>query len=130
MKDLRFRVWHLAENKMYYRGYQKFLHALLCDDDRGENDGRGKPVKRAPYSQCVFLESAGILDRNGREIFEGDVVRIRHKDRVIEGVVGEIPDMFGSKKMHPLDGLLKKNGIAGNPENLDIEVLGNEYESL
>lgn len=114
---------------MYYRAYQKFLHVLLCDDDQGENDGKGKPVKRAPYGDCVLLESANILDKNRREIFEGDVVRVRYKDRTFEGLVESPPDMFGSRKLHPLQSLLEKNGIKGNPENLEIEVLGNVYES-
>ncbi len=129
MKDLRFRAWHLKENKMYYRAYQKLFYAILCEDDRGENDGRGLPVKRAPYGDCVLLESTGLPDKNRVEIFEGDVVRIQYKDRVFEGTVESPPDMFGSKKLHPLQGLLKKNGIIGNPENLEIEVLGNTYEN-
>jgi hypothetical protein len=129
MKDLRFRVWHIPGKKMYYRGYQKFLHALLCEDDGGDNDGRGRPVMRAPYSACVFLESTNLLDKKSREIYEGDFVRVVYKGRVIEDVVPEVPDMFGSKKMHPLDAILKKHGITGNPENLDVEVLGNEYET-
>ena len=129
MKDLRFRVWHVKEKKMYYRGYQKFLHVLLCDDDHGENDGRGKPVKRAYYGDCVFLESAGLVDKQGREVFEGDIVEVEYKTMRFQGVVGPIPDMFGTKKLHPLNDLLKAHGILGNPENLALQVLGNEYEN-
>ena len=127
MKDIRFRVWHLKENKMYYRGYQKFLHVLLCEDDQGENEGRGKPVQRAFYGDCVFLESTGLFDKRQREIFEGDIVRVGYKGQVFEGIVSDVPDTFGAKKLHPLHSLLKKHGILGNPENLDLEVVGNEY---
>ena len=127
MKDIRFRVWHLKEKKMYYRGYQKFLHVLLCDDDRGENEGKGKPVRRAAYGDCVFLESTGLHDKRQREIFEGDIVRVRYGERVFQGPVDEVPDMFGAQKIHPLRSLLKQHGITGNPENLDLEVVGNEW---
>ncbi len=129
MKDIHFRVWHLKENKMYYRGYQKFLHVLLCEDDHGENEGKGKPARRASYGDCIFLESTTLFDKNQREIFEGDVVRIRYKDRVFEGVVEEVPDTFGASKVHPLQSILKKQGIVGYPEHLDVEVIGNEYEA-
>lgn len=129
MKDIHFRVWYTPENKMYYRGYQKWLHVLLCEDDRGENEGKGRPVKRASYNHCILLESTGFHDKNQREIFEGDIVRVCHKDRVFQEVVGPLPDMFGTRKVHPLDSVLKKHGIQGNPEHLEIEVMGNEYET-
>ena len=113
---------------MYYRAYQKFLHVLLCEKDPSDGDGRGKPVKRASYSDCLLLESAGLEDKAHREIFEGDVVRVRQGDKEFTGLVSSVPDMFGSRKLHPLNGLLKAHGIPGNPDNLEIEVLGNEFE--
>ena len=129
MKELKFRAWHLRENRMYYRGYQKFLHVLLCDRDPQDEDGAGKPVKRAPYGDCVLLESTGLEDKKRREVFEGDVVCIRYRGTEFTGIVGSVPDMFGSRRLHPLQSLLKKHGIEGNPDNLDLEVLGNEYEN-
>ena len=129
MKELKFRVWHVKEGRMYFRGYQKFLHVLLCEKDPKGEDEHGKPLKRAPYSQCVLLESTGLEDKNRREIFEGDIVRVRHQGREFIGLVGSVPDMFGSRRLHPLQGLLKEHGITGNPDTLDIEVLGNEYEN-
>ena len=129
MKDLKFRVWHVKENRMYYRGYQKFFHVLLCEDDHGENDGKGYPIKRSFYADCVMLESTSFVDKNQKEIFEGDIVRLSYKGKLIQGVVEAPPDMFGSRKLHPLQSLLLKNGISGNPENLEVEILGNEYEN-
>lgn len=126
--NLKFRAWNVKENKMYYRGYQKLLHVLLCEDDLGENDGKGRPVKRAGYGDCVLLESTGLLDKSGAEIYEGDIVRIAYKGHTFTGVVAPVPDMFRSRKLHPLHDLLIKHGIPENPGNLEIEVLGNEYE--
>ena len=129
MKEVRFRVWHIPENKMYYVGYQKFLHVLLCDDDKGQNQGKGRPAKRAKYKDCVFLESTGLRDKSGKEVFEGDQVRVRVQGKSFEGLVDSIPDSFGNKNAHPLGSLLKKNGVLGNPQELEVEVLGNEYET-
>ena len=128
MKDLRFRAWHVKENKMYYRAYQKFFHVLLCENDGGDNDGKGRPIKRASYGDCILLEGTNLEDKNKKEIYEGDVVRVRYKSECFEDLVGSVPDMFGSRKLHPLQSILKKHGILGNPENLEIEVLGNEFE--
>ena len=128
MKELKFRVWHLRENRMYYRGYQKFFHVLLCDEDPEGRYGGGKPVRRASYGDCLLLESTGLEDKNCREVFEGDIVRVRSREKEFTGVVGSVPDMFGTRKRHPLHGLLKQHGITGNPDTLEIEVLGNEFE--
>lgn len=128
MKDLKFKVWHLKEKKMYYRGYQKFLHGLLCEDDQGKNEGKGHPVKRASYGDCIFLETTTFFDKKGREVFEGDIVRIRHDGREFIDVVDSVPDMFGTKNIHPLQSVLERHGIKGNPERLDAEIIGNQYE--
>lgn len=114
---------------MYYRGYQKLLHVLLCEDDEGANGGRGRPVKRASYEDCEFFESTSFMDKNRREIYEGDIVRIRYKGKTFEGMVDYVPDMFGSKKIHPLESVLLKNGIHENPQELDVEVIGNKRET-
>ena len=129
MKELKFRVWHHKENKMYYRGYQKLFHVLLCEKDPSDADGNGRPVKRAGYVDCFFLEGTGLEDRCRKEIFEGDIVRVRHQGREFVDVVGSVPDMFGSRKIHPMAQLLKKHGIAGNPDDLEMEVIGNEFEN-
>ena len=114
---------------MYYRGYQKLLHVLLCEDDQGTNDGQGKPVKRVRYDDCEFLESSNFFDKKRHEVFEADIVKVCHEGKMFVDVVDAIPDMFGSKKIHPLRSVLVRHGIQGNPEYLDVEVLGNRYET-
>lgn len=129
MKDLKFRVWHRKEKKMYWRGYQKLTHVLLCDDDKGANEGHGTPVKRASYEDCELLECTTFFDKHRNEVFEGDIVKIHYKGRDLTGVVNYIPDMFGSKALHPLESVLLANDIKGNPSDIEAEILGNRYEN-
>ncbi len=113
---------------MYFRAYQKWLHVLLCEDDRGSNGGRGRPVRRAFYGDCILLESTGFFDRDQREVFEGDIVKVRAADgRAFTDVVGEVPDSFGAAPRHPLEDVLRRHG-ADPTGRLEVEVLGNEYE--
>jgi uncharacterized phage protein (TIGR01671 family) len=128
MRDIYFRVWYRPEQKMYYRGYQKLSHVLLCDDDKGKNEGKGIPAKRANYDECEFLESTNLTDKNGVEIFEGDRLLIRTKKKTLEGIAGEVPDMFRSRNLHPLQSLLEELRISPD-DILEMEVLGNRYES-
>ncbi len=110
---------------MYYRAYQKLFYVLLCEDD----GARGRPALRASHADCVLMQGAGIKDRKGRDIFEGDRLRVRTGAKSFEGVPSEIPDMYKSRGLHPLHELLKANGIIDAPSDIEIEVTGNEYEN-
>lgn len=114
---------------MYYRGYQKISHVLLCRDDEGKAEGKGFPVLRASYADCDLLESTGVEDKNHKEIFEGDILRIKIGTKTFQGVLEGIPDMFRSRRLHPLHELLEQFGIADDEQNLEFEILGNRYEN-
>ena len=129
MREIKFRVWHLKEQKMYFRGYQKWFYVVLCRDDEGKEGGRGIPVKKANYSDCELFESTGVEDKRGREIFEGDLVRVHVGGKFFEDVVGPVPDMFKSRRLHPLHDLFVKHGIDDHTQDLEIEILGNSYEN-
>lgn len=129
MKDIHFRVWHVNDRRMYFRGYQRWFTVVLCEDDAGLNGGRGRPVGRARYADCVFLEGTGVFDRNGREIFEGDVLELRAGALVARELVGAIPDTFGSAEKHPLEPILKRHGLRSSAGGFELEILGNVYET-
>jgi uncharacterized phage protein (TIGR01671 family) len=127
MREIKFRAWHKKEKKLYFRAYQKLFYLLLCEDDDGANNGKGIPAVRADYDDCELMESTSLADINGKEIFEGDIIQIRIGEEFFQGVVEDIPDMFRSRKLHPLQSLLKKFCI-GSDEKMEFEILGNRYE--
>ena len=126
--DIHFRVWCRSEKKMYYRGYQKLTHVLLCDDDAGSNEGKGKPVKRASFDDCEFLEGTGVFTASGQEIFEGDIVQVDLQNRILTGTVKPIPDMYRSRNLHPMQSLLEEWGVHEDI-GLSFNVVGNVFEN-
>lgn len=70
----------------------------------------------------VWLQFTGLLDKNGKEIYEGDIVRISDDFIEIMEWVGD-GDWMGEKQ--PLVGFVHHQSIYKKP----IEVIGNIYEN-
>lgn len=117
---IKFRAWDKVEkewleikllgfwedNELWYLEIES--GELLFEDDLG--------VK------WELLQSTGIKDKNGVEIFEGDVVKTKYGEHSRHiGVVTFRPGEFISKSVKQYEGYVEKLDGA-------FEVLGNQYE--
>lgn len=82
-------------------------------------------------SECVLMQSTGLKDNNGVEIFEGDIAETRQSDlsntpfEMVGGVVNYDSD-YGMFK------LVRKYGSKFHPFTIwltNVEVIGNIYEN-
>lgn len=118
----KFRAWTEEGEVMYYDVYPFKDDTLLLSYDEISFD-------EVPASDFILMQSTGLKDKNGTEIYEGDVVRY---ECCPESYVEEV--IYDNK--HCNFGTIDKNGetFSFNALISDIyvgcfEVVGNKYEN-
>ena len=119
----KFKAWHKPMQRMsevlaisYERQKVKIRHL------------RGTTHMTVPFDDVVLMQSTGLFDKNGKEIFEGDIVEWEHKDtgQFVRGIV-KYDAEFGFWGM--TDARFNDLRAIGYLANQKVTVLGNIYEN-
>ena len=82
MRELKFRAWYKPEKKMIYNIQNEFEERIElgmdCFSDYLSND------------DFIVEQYTGLKDKNGKEIYEGDIVSKHNSD--LKGVVKQVKD--------------------------------------
>jgi hypothetical protein len=82
MRELKFRAWYKSEKKMIYNIQNEFEERIElgmdCFSDYLSND------------DFIVEQYTGLKDKNGKEIYEGDIVSKHNSDT--KGVVKQVKD--------------------------------------
>ena len=115
-REIKFRAWNTDDNKMEYP-----LVLAICNDGGTLNF---KPLIKcadgnSAYKDYPLMQFTGLHDRNGKEIYEGDILQYTDNfNRPITGVVQYLGNGFWIEE---------KDETHYMPN--DREVIGNIYEN-
>jgi hypothetical protein len=122
MRKIKFRVWDTRDKKMSV----SFTLEEFANDQDGEMGNGDFSLKNyCPESENILMQYTGIKDKNGKEIYDGDIVRsIQDWDHSIEQV-------SAVKQITPVEWMW---GCYGNINialkyHKNTEVIGNIYEN-
>jgi len=109
MREIKFRAWETKENKM------------LSDHDLLE-------IRYGDIFEYELMQFTGLKDKNGKEIYEGEIVRINILDR-IKVVVWDRGAYWLCKNTNPESWVWTLGESEFRGDLSDIEVIGNIYEN-
>lgn len=133
MRDIKFRAWHKNIKEMFEVG-QITLKKGIWDYQPEDRKYIGMSIPYQP--SFILMQYTGLHDKNGKEIYEGDIVKITEnilKQKVIR-LKPIIADIEWSEEYltYTLITTSVKDAFESLTDYLDeydIEVIGNIYEN-
>jgi uncharacterized phage protein (TIGR01671 family) len=116
MREIKFRAWHKCKMS---DPFGIFEYASDKDSDWGEQE---LPFEFSfENSEAELMQFTGLCDKNGKEIYEGDILQYR-----LGGLSGLFDVRFDGNGFWIKDG---KTGSNFFPNSEFVEVVGNIYEN-
>ena len=116
MRELKFRMWNKFRPEMvyatnnHYISFNGFVYWQFGFDS----------VTPLDPDEYILMQYTGLKDKNGREIYEGDIAVKEGFNHVVGVITYQAPD-------HNLVSI--KSGMAHSLHVGELEVIGNIYES-
>lgn len=123
MREIKFRVWDLLSSKF------RLDVVVTLDGKVFETQSAGNEINDyTNQSDFILMQYTGLKDKNGVEIYEGDIVNALYEYDVWDETKRKVTEVVKLKLSTNLD-----TEYTGGPEEVlhysDIEVIGNIYEN-
>ena len=118
----KFRAWTEEGKVMYYDAYPFKDDTLLLSYDEIAFD-------EVPASDFILMQSTGLKDKNGKEIFEGDIVKYKAGCNTFTEEVAYDKNFAGFGVMDAYaDIIFSFEELAEDIDLSSLEVVGNIWE--
>lgn len=114
----KFRVWDTVKKAM------NEVQAVIYTDER-VYPIYSKTIRRyIPFSDAILMQSTGLFDKNGKEIFEGDVVEVFDSRYTVF-----YDSENASFRLKPRDKRWNTDYMSNYAHEASFEIIGNIYQN-
>jgi len=118
MRIIQFRAWLKFKACMDSAWFIDWEHGLVGHSKHNQSD----------LDDCVLMQFTGLLDKNGKEIYEGDLILIDYlRDEKTKSVIEWYFSGWYAKSLEDPSKQVAGYGNLFNCKN--IEIIGNIYEN-
>ncbi|MCK4686555.1 MAG: hypothetical protein KAT66_00335 [Candidatus Lokiarchaeota archaeon] len=129
MRKIKFRAWDKEKRKIVYFG----LFSILVDGI--ENSEYWIKQYKNGLRNLEIMQYTGLKDKNGKEIYEGDILKIKEDWDEYGWKAGEIGDVIFEEYFYGIS--LNSQNKPGTKYTVyldvdngkDVEIIGNVYEN-
>ena len=135
MRELKFRAWDKDANRMAYSenedDYWWEINPFRCGYIAGESGGdQFEPPSPIPGYCDNVMQFTGLQDKNGKDIYEGDIIKVPSSWNTYGMHAGEVYEIYfahGGFRMKPKYGE-KSKGFWLEDDGV-FKIIGNIYKN-